>query len=229
MMNGTRTLVVVLLTSMTACPANPGEGTTENPPSDETTAEATSTGLTEDTTAGPAEGTSTAGTEGTTEDPAEGTSTEGTEGTTGEPSDDGVVEACGLPSPCGEFVWECVPFSEGYPCDDVAYSDALVCMLETMAAGEQAQFVVSFNGLVTGEVEWVDVAVLGADEGVYQRGLEDPLDFSISWDPAQRCALRPAEFFEACLADAGDAMQHSACMSPYDWFEEGCAESLTCP
>jgi hypothetical protein len=226
MTNGTKALVVVLLASMTACPADPGEGTTQDPSSDDTT-EGTTTEATEDTTAGPAEGAATEATEDTTAGTTEGPA-EGTDGTTGEPTSDGVVEACGLPTPCQEFVWDCVPFSESYPCDDVAYSDALVCMLETMAAGEEAQFVVSFNGLVTGEVEWIDVAVLGAAEGVHQRGIEDPLDFSVTWDPAQRCALKPTVFFEVCLADAGDAMQHSECMSPVDWFE-GCAESLECP
>lgn len=149
------------------------------------------------------------------------------DGTAGGPSDGGVVEACGLPEPCERYTFPCNPINGADDCADDPYPEALVCMLETLAAGEQAQLYVSFNGMVTGEVEWVDAAVYAADAALYQHGLEDPGDFSIYWDPAQQCTPRPAAWFEACLADAGDDAQHIACMNPYEWFE-GCSEATAC-
>lgn len=139
----------------------------------------------------------------------------------------GVVEACGRPTPCAELGWQCDALQDAEGCVGVAYSDALVCMLETMAAGEPAQLKVNFGGYVTGEVEWVDVAVYGADAAVYQHGTEDPTTYDVYWDSVEQCTPRPPEFFEACLADAGDAQQHAACMNPYEWFE-GCSEATAC-
>lgn len=206
---------LVLITTA-GCPGAAGDGTTEpgdgtTEPGDGTTGESTSIGATESTSAGATESTSGGA----------------TESTTGEPPDDGVVEACGLPEPCSQYLFECNPINGVDECAGTPYPDGLVCMLETLAAGEQAQLYVNFNGLVTGEVEWIDIAVYGPDAALYQHGLEDPLDFSVYWDPAQQCTPRPAEWFEACLADMGDDAQHIACMNPYEWFE-GCSEAMAC-
>jgi hypothetical protein len=47
-------------------------------------------------------------------------------------------------------LFSCNPINAGDDCADDPYPDGLVCMFETLAAGEQAQLHVSFNGLVTG-------------------------------------------------------------------------------
>jgi hypothetical protein len=139
----------------------------------------------------------------------------------------GVVEACGRPMPCPQYVFSCNPINGVDDCASAPYPEGLVCMLETLAAGEQAQLYVDFSGIVSGEVEWIDIAVYGADAALYQRGLEDPGNFDVYWDPAQQCTPKPRDFFEACLADDGDDAQHIACMNPYEWFE-GCSETMQC-
>lgn len=143
-----------------------------------------------------------------------------------EGADGAVVEACGLPMPCPQYYFACNPINGEDDCASVPYPEGLVCALETLAAGERAQLHVDFGGAVTGEVEWIDIAVYGSEDALYQYTFE-AWDFSVTRDPAQRCAPKPAEWFQACLADAGDEAQHIACMNPYEWFE-GCTETTQC-
>jgi hypothetical protein len=128
---------------------------------------------------------------------------------------------------CERYLFECDSIELGGACTGAPYPDGLVCMLETLAAREPAQLYADFNGVVTGEVEWIDIAVYGPDVALYQHGLEDPGSYEIYWDPAQQCAPKPSAFFEACLVDDGDDAQHIACMNPYEWFE-GCSEATQC-
>lgn len=138
-----------------------------------------------------------------------------------EGADGSVVEACGLPVACERY--NACRFEDEYGgCADEPYPEPLVCMLEVLAAGEPAQLDVSVGPLE----EWIDIAVYGRDAALYQYGIEYS-DYTISHMPAQRCSPKPAAWFEACLADAGDDAQHVACMNPYEWFE-GCTEATQC-
>jgi hypothetical protein len=134
--------------------------------------------------------------------------------------DDGsVVAACGLPMACSQY--NACPVENG-GCADEPYPEPLVCMLDVLAAGEPAQLYVSVGPLE----EWIDIAVYGPDSALYQYGFEGS-DYVISHSLAQRCAPKPAAWFEACLADAGTDEEHVACMNPYEWFE-GCTEATQC-
>jgi hypothetical protein len=136
--------------------------------------------------------------------------------------DDSVVAACGLPEPCEGYNAYCRFGSDYSGCGDDPYPEPLVCMLEALAVGEPAQLHVSVGELE----EWLDIAVYGPDAALYQYGIEYS-DYTIHHTPPQQCSPKPAEWFQACLADAGDEAQHIACMNPYEWFE-GCVETAQC-
>jgi hypothetical protein len=222
---GLKALALVSMV-LVACDVDLGGGNESTSEGGDT--EATTGGAAESTEGGAAESTSSTSegaAESTSEGGAESTSEGAGESTTGGP-EGGVVEACGLPMPCEGYYWDCDPDGVGADCGGVPYSDGLICMLQTLAAGESGQFYVSFNGLASGEVEWVDVAVYGPEAALYQHTQED-WDFSLHPDPAQKCTPKPPEWFEACLADTGDAAQHTSCMNTYEWFE-GCSEATEC-
>lgn len=153
----------------------------------------------------------------------EGTSEAGaTDDTAGDPTDGGLVAACGLPMPCQGYNALCRFGDDFSGCGDEPYPEPLVCMLEVLAAGEPAQLYVS-----VGEIEeWLDIGVYGPDAAIYQRGTEGA-DYVVFYGPAQQCTPKPAEWFEACLADTGDAAQHIACMDPSEWLE-GCSQATAC-
>lgn len=200
MTHGSKALVLTLLVSLTGCPAEEDGEMNDTP--------------------GGQDGATAEGT--TTEDPEE---TQGTDDSTGEPPVEPVVEACGLATPCSQYLFACNPINSD-DCATVPYPEGLVCALETLAAGEQAELHANFNGTVTGEVEWLDIAVYGPEAALYQYTFQS-WDSAVDVEPARRCSPKPAAWFEACLADAGDDAQHIACMNPYEWFE-GCTEATQC-
>jgi len=149
-----------------------------------------------------------------------------TDSTTG--GEAGIVESCGLPEPCPAFDWQCDP-SQAVNCAETPYGEALVCALQTLAAGDQAQLHVGFNGYLTGESDWLDIAILGGGGALRQYGMQSPRSLETDWEPPEQCTLRASEWFEACLVDDGGAEMHAACMDPYQWFEGECAGRAMCP
>lgn len=168
-------------------------------------------------------GTDSIGSEPSTTESVATTET-GSTGATMEP-----ISACGLAAPCEGFRWQCSAWDPD-TCEDVAYGDALVCMLGALAAGDEAQLNINFNGLKDGEDEWLDIASPGGGApAVRQYGIDNADGSGVYYNDPQVCTLRPAAFFEACLADDGGAAQHAECMDPYEWFEDDCVETTACP
>ena len=99
-------------------------------------------------------GTDSIGSESSTTESV-GTTETGSTGATMDP-----IAACGLAAPCEGFRWQCSAWDPD-TCEDVAYGDALVCMLAALAAGDEAQLNINFNGLKDGEDEWLDIASPG--------------------------------------------------------------------
>lgn len=205
----------------------------------DTTTEATTvdpaTTSTASTTGDPLPG--TAGTTGTTGDATTSAdeTTAGTtaadaaaEGTDTGTADGGLVASCGEPEPCGVAQWPCyVPGDTD--CDGVEYGPAFECAFAALVASEAGQLHVDFNGWLTGEVDWLDVVVVGDGTAVYQYGMEDSLSFEATFEPAQRCTLQPASWFQDCLSEAVSQAHHTECMDPYAWFADDCVETNMCP
>jgi hypothetical protein len=193
-----------------------GPSTTDDPSassSESSSSGATSTGIDDATESS------------TTVDDADSTTMDSADSTTG--GEGGIAANCGYPDPCDGFQWQCNPQPNG-DCAEGPYDAALVCILQRLAAGEQAQLYVSFNGYLSGEVDWIDIATFGDGSALRQYAMESPRDLETYFDPTELCTLRPAEYFEACLADEGDFDQHVACMNPYEWFEDDCITEELC-
>jgi hypothetical protein len=212
-----RLKIVLISVALAACSADDGGNADDagTGPGDTTamTAAGTDPGPGGDTTVGD-------GAEATTTGADTGT------GTTAADTAGGVISTCGLPTTCGQRVWPCAANHPG-SCADVPYDDALVCALQQMAAGAQLQHYIEFNGYLTGEVDWLDIAVYDATSAVSQYGIEDSLSYEHTFDPPQRCTPKPAAWFEACLADEGDEAEHAACMDERAWFDD-CVETDMC-
>lgn len=169
-------------------------------------------------------------------DADDGTSSSGSDSSTTEAvatteTGDGAarIADCGLAAPCEGFRWQCSA-DEPESCEGVEYGDALVCMLGALAAGDEVQLNIDFNGLKEGEDEWLDIASPGGGaQAVRQYGIDNADGSGVYYDEPQVCTLRPAAFFEACLVDDGGAAQHAECMDPYAWFEDDCVEATACP
>lgn len=138
------------------------------------------------------------------------------------------VATCDVPRMCDDILWQCLPLVEG-SCDAQPYGPEFECAFAVLANAEPARVHLRFNGELTGEVDWIDVVVVGDGRGVYQYGIEEPGSNDHYFETAQRCTLQPASWFEACLAPDVTAEQHAACMDPYAWFADDCMETSMCP
>lgn len=209
-----RTFEAQVLVLLCACPTR-GEGETAGA----TEATESTTGSTE---AGPATD-STEGT-GTVTSASVGETTEASETTgTTTAEDEDIVAACGLPEPCPRIVAQCAP--EHQDCEG-PFLAGMLCALSTLAAGSPAYLDYFFNGYLTGEEDWLDIAILGDGTAIRQYGSEAPYT---EYGPPERCTLRPSEWFEACLAEPTDVEQRIECNYAYAWFEDDCTPTPTCP
>jgi hypothetical protein len=139
-----------------------------------------------------------------------------------------VVAACDVPDSCGRILLQCLA-GDAASCADVTIGVPMRCALTKLADGEPAYLDYQFNGLLNGEVEWYEIAIAGDGTLVRQHGAEDPGTLDIIYDSPERCSMRPAAWYQACLDGNVDEQTHADCMDARRWVEDDCVTTSGCP
>ena len=129
------------------------------------------------------------------------------------------VEACAVPDPCGVYM------PNG---DPEGYAGTELCFLATLRDRTVATLSVDLNLGDFGEHDLVYVSYSGEAVHVHSSwsfgGCEPDGN---TYDPAQRCELQSADWFQTCI-DATDPTAQLDCMTPANWFAACGEEPVAC-
>lgn len=127
-----------------------------------------------------------------------------------------LLEACGLPSPCGP-----APINDTFGASE--HDLCVLAALRDRTPGDYGSYLI---GLFADESR---VFLDGSEQAqLVHRNASDQC-FSVlngTWEPARTCTLQPPAWFEACMNDPG--MQQT-CLFGESWFTDCVEQPASCP